>query len=122
MRRPAMHRQGRAAGDVTHLRIFANTEFFVARIERWIGEHCKFPGTTIIPLRTRSDFERPHVRRYVHAGYIESERGDTGVLISSLRRAEIPVPWLRFGALKWVLSPAAAVVDRIYRICGDRQK
>src|SRR4051812_19532440 len=104
MRCPAMHRQGRAAGDVAHLRIFANTEFLVSRVKGRIGKHLVLPGTAIIPLRTGSDFERPHVRRYVHTGYIERERGDTAVPVGFLRRGEVPVPWLVFCALKWYIE------------------
>src|SRR5215213_3790368 len=98
---PAMHRQGRAAGDIAYLRIFANTEFLVSQVKRRIGKHFVLPGATIIPLRTRSDFKRSHARRYVHTGYIECERGDPAVLVRFLRRGKIPVPWLEFCALKW---------------------
>src|SRR3954454_17424552 len=100
----AMHRQGRAAGDVAHLRIFANTDFLVSRVQRRIGKHFLIPGAAIIPLRTRSDFERSHVRRYVDTGYIECERGDPAVLVGFLRRGEVPVPWLKFCTLKWYIE------------------
>src|SRR3954447_16889311 len=101
MRCSAVDRQGKAAGDVAHLRIFANTEFLVSRVKRRIRKHFMLPGAAIIPLRTRSDFEWAHIRRYVHTGYIESERGDPAVIVSFLRRGEVPVPWLGFCALKW---------------------
>src|SRR3954452_8183011 len=104
MRCSAVHRQGRAAGDVAYLRIFANTEFLVSRVQRRIGKHFVLPGATIIPLRTRSDFERSHVRRYVDTGYIECERGDPAVLVRFLRRGKVPVPWLEFCALKWYIE------------------